>query len=394
VIVQLIAAVAIVGGTVHTGRGPALEGATVLIESNRVADVGTGVAIPATAERIDATGMVVTPGLIEAHARLGVAEFSRNVPSAVEATAGPGYDPVRAALRVFDTFNVRSPTIPVARGGGITSAVVVPVGGVISGQSIWVDLVAERPVRKRALALHVSLIGRGDVPGGRSRAYLRLREALEDARLYRANRGPYISGKLRDLSVSAADLDALERALEGELRVSIEVDRASDIRSVLRLVRQHRLDAVLVGAAEGWQVADEIARADVPVLIDPLQNLPSSYDTLESRSDNALLLQRAGVRVGFTTRADPHLAHRLRYAAGNAVAEGLPYEHAISAITRVPAEAFGIADAGTLRQGALANVVIWNGDPLEVTSWPTHMWIRGVRVPLRSRQDLLTERYR
>jgi len=130
------------------------------------------------------------------------------------------------------------------------------------------------------------------------------------------------------------------------------------------------------------------------VLIDPLANLPSSYEALQSRRDNASLLHEAGVQVGFTTRADPHLAHRLRFAAGNAVAEGLPYDAAIAAITRVPAAIFGVADAGSLRVGSLANVVIWNGDPLEVTSWPLHMWIRGVPVPLRSRQDLLTERYR
>ena len=292
------------------------------------------------------------------------------------------------------TGNLIFGVIPVARGGGITSALVVPQGGVISGQSIWVDLIEDRPVRKRALALHVSLLGDGRGPGGRSRAFLVLREALEDARLYRANRGPYIARKLRPLSVSAKDLDALERTLEGELRVAIEVDHASDIQGALRLIREHRLDAVLVGAREGWLVASEIASAEVPVLIDPLANLPSSYEALQSRRDNASLLHEAGVQVGFTTRADPHLAHRLRFAAGNAVAEGLPYDAAIAAITRVPAAIFGVADAGSLRVGSLANVVIWNGDPLEVTSWPLHMWIRGVPVPLRSRQDLLTERYR
>ena len=194
--------------------------------------------------------------------------------------------------------------------------------------------------------------------------------------------------------MSAADLDALERALEGELRVAIEVDRASDIQNALRLIHGHRLHAILVGVEEGWQVADEIARADVPVLLDPFANLPASYDRLQSRRDNAALLHAAGVRIGFTTRADPHLAHRLRFGAGNAVAEGLPYEVAISALTRVPAESFGQSDAGRLEPGAFANVVIWNGDPLEVTTWPVRMWIRGEPISLRSRQDLLTERYR
>ena len=392
--IELLAAVAIVGGTVFTGDGPALEDATVLIEANRVVAVGRDIEVPEDARRIDASGAVVTPGFIEPHSRLGVSEIGRNVPEAIEAVAGPDDDAIRAALRVVDVFNPEAISIPVARGGGITSAVVVPRGGVVAGQSIFVDLVPTQPVRKRAAALHMSVAARGDAAGSRTRAFLRLREALEDARLYRANRGPYISRKLRDLSLSAADLEVLERALERELRVVIEVDRAADIRQILRLVREHRLDAILVGVREGWMVADEIARARVPVLVDPLANLPADYDSLHSRSDNAARLHRAGVRLAFTTRGDAHSVSRLRFAVGNAVASGFPYDSAIAALTRVPAELFGIVDAGTLRPGTLANLVVWNGDPLEVTSWPLHVFVRGQELPLESRQDLLLERYR
>ena len=392
--IALIASFAITGATVFTGEGPPLENATVVVVGNRVTAVGQDVEVPERARVIDAAGAVVTPGLVDANVRLGVEEFNRNVPQSVEATAGSDWDPVRAALRVADTYDPRSLTIPVARGGGDTSALVVPRGGVVSGQSIWVDLVGDEPVRRRAAALHVSLRAQGDKPGSRTRAFLQLREAFEDARLYRANRGPFIARKLRDLSVSAADLDALARALERELKVVIEVDRAADILSALRLSREHRIEVVLLGVREGWLVADEIAKAGVPVLVDPLENLPSSYDALHSRSDNAARLHAAGVVVGFTMRGETHLVHRLRFAAGNAVAEGMPYEQALAAITSVPAEMFGIADAGALRPGALANIVIWNGDPLEVTSWPTHLFIRGREIPIESRQDLLTQRYR
>ncbi len=392
--IAVLAAVAIVGGTVFTGQGEGIENATVLIEGNRIAAVGTEVAIPDDAERIDAVGAVVTPGLIDPHTHLGVLEFSRNVPSSVEGTLAGTDDPVRAALLVADTFNPDSVAIPIARGGGLTSAIVAPFGGIISGQSIWVDLVELEPIRRRAAALHVSLRAPGKEPGRRQAAFLRLREALEDARLYRANRGPYIARKLRALSISAADLDVLDRALERELKVVIEVDRAADIRSALRLVREHRLDAVLLGVREGWLVADEIAGAGVSVLVDPLANLPTSYDTLESRRDNAVRLHEAGVRVAFTSHGEVHLAHRLRFAAGNAVAEGFPYDAAIAAITRVPAEIFSVTDAGVLRPGTLANVVVWNGDPLDTASWPTHLFIRGKSLDLTTRQDLLTRRYR
>jgi len=389
--IRVLATVALVGATVYTGDGPPLEGATVLIEANRVVAVGQDVPLPEGTRVLNLEGAVVTPGLIDPSSRLGVADVLREA-TAVEGTAGPDHDPVRAALRVEDSFNPASFVTPIARLGGLTSAVIVPSGGLVSGQSIWVDLVEYEPVRRKSLALHVSVKGDRQ-KGGRARAFLRLREIFEDARLFRSNRGPYISGKLRQLSLSAADLDVLGRALNQEIPVVVEVDRAADIRTVLEIAREHKLRVILLGAAEGWLVANEIVAARVPVLVDPFQNLPLSFDTLQSREDNALRLYRAGVRVAFTLRHEAHRAHRLRFAAGIAVASGFPYEAALAAITRVPAEIFGIVDAGTIKPGALANIVIWNGDPFEPTTWPTHVFIRGQPVDLRTRQDLLTERY-
>ena len=388
----LAAAIVLTGATVHTGEGPPLTDASVLMDGERIVAVGRDVRVPADALRIDAEGSVVTPGLVDAHTRLGLADHARGVPAVVEAVVGPTDDPVRAALRVLDTFNPDSVSLPVARAGGVTSALVAPRGGIVSGQSILIDLALDDPVRERNAALHVS-VKPGSQPGGRSRAFLRLREALEDARLYRANRGPFISRKLRELSVSAADLEVFERALAGALPVVIEVDRASDIRSALRLAREYRLDAVLLGAREGWKVADAIARAEVPVLVNPLQNLPTA-DAPFSRSDNAALLHAAGVELALTMRGEVHLVHRLRQAAGNAVAAGLPYDVALAAVTRTPSEIMGFENTGVLRRGALANVVVWNGDPLEVTSWATRVFVRGRQLDLTTRQDELLERYR
>ncbi len=389
---RLLAAVALVSATVYTGEGPPLEGATIVIDGTRIAAVGREVVVPNGAEVLDVGGAVVTPGLIDAATRLGVSDV-RMEKTAVEATLGKDADPVRAALRVADSFNPHSFVIPVARAGGLTSAVVLPSGGLISGQAIWIDLVDEEPIRNASAALLVSVSRHAQDEGGRARFYLRLREVLEDARLFRANRGPYITRKLRQLSISAADLEVLRRALDRELLVLFEVDRAADIRTVLGIIREHRLRAALLGAAEAWMVADEIAAVDIPVLMDPIDNLPSSFDRLQIRSDGALRLYRAGVRVAFTKRGASHFAHRLRWVAGNAVADGFPYEAAMAAITSVPAEIFGMAGSGSVKAGALANLVVWNGDPFEVTTWPTHVFIRGRSIPPRSRQDLLTERY-
>jgi imidazolonepropionase-like amidohydrolase len=391
--IRLLCAVALLSTTVYRGEGPPLEGATIVIELNRVDAVGVDVPVPPDAELIDAKGRVVTPGLVDPASRLGLDEVASE-PAAVEGTAGGSHDPVRAALQVWDTFNPASVLLPIARQGGLTSAVVIPTGGLVSGQSAWVDLVAEMPVRQSPIALHVSLTGLGKEAGARARAFLRLREVLEDARLFGGNRGPYIAGRLRELSVSASDLEVLGRAQARELLVVVEVDRASDIRTTLGLIRDHRLRAVLLGVTEGWVVADEIARAEVPVLVNPVENLPTSFSTLRARDDNAVRLYEAGVKVAFTGRGSSRRAPRLRQLAGNAVAQGFPYNEAIAAITKVPAEIFGMIDAGSIRPGSLANLVVWNGDPLEVTSWPVELFVRGESMPLRSREDLLIERYR
>lgn len=394
----LAAALALVGATVYTGEGPPLRDATVVIDGGRIASVGPRAKLPAGVAVVDAAGKVVTPGLIAVSTRVGVLDVELE-PSSVEATLPEPADPVRAALRAADTYDPRSLTVPIARAGGISSALVVPEGGQISGQAAWVDLTEREWLRRGSAALVVAIGAAagptGDAPpaGTRAASFLRLREALEDARLYRANRGPYLTNRLRALSVSAADLAVLERALAGELPLLVEVEAASDIRVVLEIAREHDLRIVLVGAPEAWLVAGELARAKVPVVLDPNADLPASFSALRSRPDAAALLQKAGVRVILADLSGPHFTHRLRQAAGNAVAEGMPYEAALAAITKTPAEVFGVADTGVVRPGAVANLVLWNGDPLEVTSWAERMWIRGQDVSLKTRQDLLTRRY-
>jgi len=393
----LALAIAFVGATVYTGEGPPLRGATVVIDGARVHSVGIGLRPPEGVKVIDVSGMVITPGFVAIGTRVGALDVELE-PASVEATLPPPADPVRAALRVSDTWNPAAFTVPIARAGGITSALVVPDGGQISGQAAWVDLAERDWLRRGSAALRVAIDAPATGPdpplaGVRSAAFLRLREALTDARLYRANRGPYLTNKLRALSISAADLEVIDRALARELIVLIDVERASDIRTVVELADEYGLRVVIVGGTEAWQVAGELARAEIPVVLDPFADLPASFGELRSRADAAAILQKAGVRVILADLASPHFAHRLRQAAGNAVAAGMPYDAALASLTRVPAEVFGIADTGLIRAGAIANLVVWNGDPLEVTTWPERMWIRGQEVSLETRQDLLTKRY-
>jgi imidazolonepropionase-like amidohydrolase len=395
---SLLAAIALVGATVYTGEGPPLHGATVVIDANRIQSVGTKVRVPEGAKRIDASGMVITPGLVAVATRVGTLDIELE-PTSVEATLPPSADPVRAALRTADTYNPASFTVPIARAGGITSALVVPGGGQISGQAAWVDLADKDWLRRGSAGLRVAIDAPAGPPGPppagvRSAAFLRLRETLTDTRLYRANRGPFLTNRLRELSISAADLEVLDRALARDLLVLVEVNRASDIRTVVEIANEYGIRVVIVGGAEAWEHAALLAREQIPVVLDPFDDLPANFGALASRPDAAAILRKAGVRVMLADLGSPHFAHRLRQAAGNAVAAGLPYDEAIASLTSVPAQVFGVADAGEIRAGAVANLVLWNGDPLEVTTWPERMWIRGQEVSLETRQDRLTERYK
>ena len=174
-----------------------------------------------------------------------------------------------------------------------------------------------------------------------------------------------------------------------------DVDRASDIRQVVAFARSEKLRAVIAGGAEAWLVAGELKSAGVPVLLDPLDNLPASFDKVGATLENAARLQKAGVTIAFSFR-DPqaHNIRKIRQAAGNAVAHGLPPEAALAAMTRNPAAIFGVADrAGTLEVGRPADLVLWSGDPLEVTTLAERVFIGGQAIPMRSRQTELRDRY-
>jgi imidazolonepropionase-like amidohydrolase len=170
--------------------------------------------------------------------------------------------------------------------------------------------------------------------------------------------------------------------------------RAADIREVLKLAREYRLKIVLAGAEEGWMVADEIARARVPVLLNPTANLPSSFEARGSTMENAARLHAAGVTIAFANTDGGHRARELRYNAGNAVAHGLPHRAALAALTINPARIFGESKIGSIERGKQADIVVWTGDPLEPTSQPIAILIKGVRQPMDSRAEELARRYR
>lgn len=386
--------VAITGGKVVTG-GPAgtIDGGTVLIQDGKVRAVGRDVSIPAGARRIDATGKVVTSGFMDSLSRLGLVEVG-----AVEETVDirTESDEITAAFNVADAVNPRSIVMATNRIEGLTRAVVAPAPGtsLIAGQGVVIHLGGTPDFLLRTPAAMFGVLNRNFGGGSRAATMLRLREILHDAREYARDRKAYEQGELRELAVSRLDLEALQPVVRGELPLVLAVNRASDIQAALRLAKEEKLKLILAGAGEGWVVADEIAAAKVPVLITPLNNLPGSFDVLGATLENAARLHKAGVTFAFMSVA-AHEAYSIRQGAGNAVAYGLPWDAALAALTSVPARLWGIGDSyGTLEPGKDADVVVWTGDPLEVTTYATEVFIRGRQMPIMSRQLELRDRYK
>ena len=395
IVFLLAQTIAITGGTVYPVSGPKLEHATVLIQNGRVAAVGPNVTIPADATRIDATGKWVTPGFIDGGTQMGLVEISRVGGTREMYLQG---DTIAASFNVAEGINPASTLIPVTRMEGITTVLAAPQGHLISGQAVLIDLdgaTIEQMLVKSPIGVVANFDENAKDEGGGSRAGVaeRLRRVFNDALEYARRRADYNRGAMQPLSASAADLEALLPVLRGQLPLIAVANRRSDIETVLRFGREFRLKVILAGAQEGWEIAEAIARAGVPVLVEPLDNIPS-YDALGVRYENAAVLARAGVKVALL-ETDTHNARNLRQQAGNAVSYGMTWEQALRAVTLSPAEVFGVADRyGALDVGKVANVVVWSGDPFEFSTGVEHVIIRGREVPLRSRQTELFERYK
>lgn len=368
--------------------------ATVLVENGKVTRVGAGGAVPAGCRAVEGKGRVLAPGFVDALTSLGVVEIGGEDATVDDTLRGEAVkEPIRAALRAVDSLNPAAETFPVARLGGVTAAGVVPRGGLVSGQSAWVT--TDGAVRRSPLALHVDVSegGRDAVSGPRSLVLEKLREVLFDAREYNKRKGDFEQNRMRTLSASRLDLESLQPVLAGTMPVVVTANRVSDIRAALALGRELGLKVVIAGGREAWRVAPELAAAKVPVIVQPTQNLPSSFEGLNSRLDAAALLSGAGVKVLISTMGEPHMVRTLAQEAGNAVAWGMPYADAVRAITSNVTEAFGV-EGGQVAVGQVADLVLWNGDPLESSSRPLGMWLGGRQVPLTSRQHALFEKYR
>jgi imidazolonepropionase-like amidohydrolase len=381
--------------TILTGDGQRIEGGSILIERGKITRVqATAITGVAKALSVDLGGKLVTPGLIAADTEIGLVEIGAEDSTHDEARKD-GDGPIKSGYAPASAINADSSVIAVQAIEGVTTAAVAPRGGLLSGEVAWIDLlpgdyaniVAAERVAVAANFGH-------SFASSRAAVLTELRKAFEDAEWYRKNQREHDRGQARELVAHPLDLRALWPVLDKRVPLVVRAHRASDLLALAELCTELGIRVTAVGATEGWKVREQLAAANIIVVVQPTQNLPGNFDTLGARLDNAALLHQAGVTVAIA-HFDSHNARNITQEAGIALANGLPADAALAAVTINVARAYGMeAEYGTIATGKVASLVVWDGtDPFELSTWAEQVWVRGRKLDMRSRQTELRDRY-
>ena len=375
------------GATVHTmGKDGTLENTDVFISGGKIRKIGKDLPVPQDIYVFNAGGKPLTPGFFAGITSLGIEEVSA-VTESVDGSLA--LKEMRPEFNVVPAYNPNSSLIPVTRieGFSFTLLGAGAQGSIFGGQGrlLALDGGYESFIGNSVLFINVGRDASALSGGSRAGQWMLLHQAMQEAD------NPPASNEARLLTRSGRN--TLSAYAEDGLKTVFNVDRASDILEVLRFAEYYGLNPIISGGTEAWMVAKQLAVAEVPVLLNPLTNLPGNFDRLGARLDNAAILEAAGVTIAITG-AGTHNARKQRQMAGNAVSNGLPHEAGIAALTRNPASIFGYTDnQGTIKPDIPANVVLWSGDPLEVTSVAEKVIINGELIPMESRQTKLRDRY-
>jgi imidazolonepropionase-like amidohydrolase len=393
-----------------TVSGAEIENGTVVISGGKIAAVGANVSAPAGAKEIDGKGLIVYPGMIDLGTNMGLVEIPTGVPGSVDAQELGDMNPNIAAVW---SVNPHSAHIGVTRVGGVTNALSLPSGGIISGQGAFLNLFGSSPremalVPEAVLMVEFPRIGGGGFGFGqpnitteattqRDRRIEELRKIFRDAEAYGRAQDAYRNDpKSIPRPVTDLKLAALVPYARGERPVIFRAEREREIRAAIRFAEELKLKPIIIGASEGWKAASFLKEKNVPVILDGTLNLPlREDDAYDSLYENAAKLQTAGVRFCISTGDSGAHVRDLPFNAGMAAAFGLPKAEALKSVTLYPAQILGVADRlGSIEPGKLANLVITDGDMLEARTNVRYLFIGGRQLPLVSRHTMLNDEFK
>jgi len=381
--------VLIKGGLVHSANGDTATIQDILISDNTIVGIGNNLIIDGNTRVIEVNGLPVTPGLISPMSNLGIVEIN-----ALDVTRDDESDLLSAGFSIFNAFNPHSTVIPWNRSNGVTSAISTP-----SASSFPIFGLGSFFVLDGSLEINgskdIAMFGRlGSSYGSRAETLSILESLLEIGRMVKSTPVEEIlEMSLADqLELQSQDIMALGKVVNDGLPFVLETNRAVDILQALALKEKYGLNLVLASVEEAPMVINQLKETKTPVIIDPMDNIPDSFDELGSSLELGKILDQAGIPIMFSTQRS-HNYHLMRQGSGNAVAHGMSYESAIEGMTSRVAEVFNLNKRGVLKTGNLADIVVWDGDPLEPASFPRIVMIEGKIQSLSSRSTKLTERY-
>mgnify|MGYP002700148824 FL=1 len=377
------------GGLVHSGNGDSAKTQDILISDKTIVGIGTNLIIDGNTRVIEVNGLPVTPGLISPMSNLGIVEIN-----ALDVTRDDESDLLSAGFSIFNAFNPHSTGIPWNRSNGVTSAMSTPSASSFPIFGLGSHFVLDGSLEIKG-SKDIAMFGRlGSSYGSRAETLSILESLLDIGKMVKTlSIEEILEMNLADqLELQSQDIIALGKVVNDGMPFVIETNRAVDILQALSMKKKYDLNLVLVSVEEAPMVLDQLKESNTPVIIDPMDNIPNSFDELGSSLDLGKILDQAGIPIMFSTQRS-HNYHLMRQGAGNAVAYGMSYATAIKGMSNTVAQTFRLDDRGSIETGKLADVIVWDGDPLEPSSFPKIVMIEGKLQDLSSRSTKLTERY-
>ena len=375
--------------SIYTGESKQmLKGHDLYVVDGKISDIGINLEVPAD-KVLNVDDKIITAGFIAPFTHLGLIEINQ-----IAATRDDSSDLYSAGFSISRAFNPSSTLIPYNLNGGLTAAISAPSGsGLFSGLGSGFSLSGNSDsLLSRDIALYSSIGADGE---SKAANILLIEDTFELARKFNEDSSDSQEFGFPDSVIdSKRDLLAIKRVLNKEIPMVVSINRASDIITMINFAKNQDIKLVIMGASEGWMVASQLAASNIPVILEPINNLPTSFDRLGSRLENAALLNDAGVKILISyDEWETHNAYLSRQGAGIAVSYGLPWHEAINALTKNVSDTFKIPNRGSLIIGFHADLIVWDADPLEVTSFPEQIYISGKLMSPNTRSLMLRNRY-